>query len=243
MQILLTIASLSGLIGLFVSFFHRGHNQLVVDASSGVSWKQLAFVLTPFAAAYIFLLLYRVATVANDGTEVIYDRYSLGLLLVALVFLTRYFQNRIQPRIPSASVLLVLAMATFGVALTHNTFALYRARAAVAAELRAAGLPDTSVDNGWEYNINVEIQHSGHVNNPFIQSPAGAYIPTTPPPVGPCQLFWYNFTPHIHPLYSVSFDPNACYGRAPFAPVHYSRWLAPDPGTLYVVNYRPPSER
>ena len=239
MQILLTVVSLSGLISLFVSFFHRGHNQLVIDASPAVSWKQLAFVLTPFASAYIFLLLYRAATAAHDGTGMIFDRYSLGLLLVALVFLVRYFQDRVQPRIPSASVLLVIAMATFGVALTHNTFALYRARATVAAELRAAGLPDTSVDNGWEYNINVEIKQTGHVNNPFILSPAEAYIPTTPPPAGPCQLFWYDFTAHIHPLFSVSFDPNACYGLAPFAPVHYSRWLAGSAGTLYVVRYTP----
>ena len=35
-----------------------------------------------------------------------------------------------------------------------------------------------------------------------------------------CPMLWYDLTPHIHPLYGVSFDPDACYGPAPFAPVH-----------------------
>ena len=35
-----------------------------------------------------------------------------------------------------------------------------------------------------------------------------------------CPMRWYDLTPHIHPLYGVFFDPDACYGPAPFAPVH-----------------------
>ena len=42
-------------------------------------------------------------------------------------------------------------------------------------------------------------------------------------------------------LYGVSFNPNACYGPAPFAPVHYSRWPYREPGTLYVVRYTKPA--
>jgi hypothetical protein len=236
-QILLTIGSFGGLIGLIASLFRRGHAHRAIDGSDGIPWKQLVVVLTPFAAAYILLLLYRAGTVAHDGTGVVFDRYSLGLLLVALIFLLRYFQDRIQPRIPFASGLLVLAMATLGVALTHNMFAHYRARVAIAAELNAAGVPDTAVDNGWEYNVDVEIEHAGHVNNPSILSPAGAYVPTSKPPAGLCQLYWYDFTPLVHPLYAISFNPHDCYGPARFAPVHYSRWLASSPGTLYVVNY------
>jgi len=50
-----------------------------------------------------------------------------------------------------------------------------------------------------------------------------------------CAVAYYMVTPQIRPRYVVSFDPNACYGPAPFAPVHYSRWLAASPGTLYAV--------
>jgi hypothetical protein len=52
-------------------------------------------------------------------------------------------------------------------------------------------------------------------------------------------MFGYEDVPHIHPLYSISFDPNACYGPAPFAPVTYSRWPAFKPGILYVVRSVP----
>jgi hypothetical protein len=50
---------------------------------------------------------------------------------------------------------------------------------------------------------------------------------------------WYDYTPHIHPIYGVSFDPDTCYGPAPFALVHYSRWPHRTPGSLYVVRYLP----
>ena len=50
---------------------------------------------------------------------------------------------------------------------------------------------------------------------------------------------WYDYTPHIHAIYGVSFDPNACYGPPLFAPVQYSRWPHRTPGSLYVVRYLP----
>jgi hypothetical protein len=119
-------------------------------------------------------------------------------------------------------------------------FALDRARVAIAAELRTAGVPDTSVDNGWEYNFGVELQHSDFINDDRILVPTHAYIPTPPLPAGTCPMALFDNTPHIHPRVGISFDPNACYGPAPFAPVNYSNWLASNPGTLYVVNYIAP---
>ncbi len=163
----------------------------------------------------------------------------LAPLVVIVLCLVRYYQEKVNPRIPVAGILLVGIMAVFGVALTHNTFAFYRARVALATELHSAGIPDTSIDNGWEHNFDVELQHSNHINEPGIVLPPNAYVPTPPQPPSVCQTFWHDFTPHIHALYGVSFDPNVCYGPAPFAPVHYSRWLAHAPGTLYVVRYTP----
>ena len=243
MQALLSVVSFGGVIGLILSFFGTRDPQQGTREGTNISWKQLGALLGPFAAAYLVLLAYRTATVANDNTGVLFDRYSLGLLLVALVCLVRKFQERIQPRFSLVSATFIVIIAAYGVAITHNTFALYRARVAMAAELSAANIPYTSVDNGWEYNVDAELEHAPSINNPGIASPAGAYIPTPPLPPGTCYMTYHDETPSIQPLYGVSFDPNACYGPAPFAPVHYSRWLARDPGTLYVVNYRPPSER
>ena len=128
-------------------------------------------------------------------------------------------------------------MATYGVALTHNTFALLRARVAMAAELRAANVPDTSVDNGWEYNLGVELRYTPYINNPSIATPANPYTPAPAVPADTCTMIHRNDTPHVHPIYGVSFEPGICAGAAPFAPIHYTQWLASEPGTLYVVRY------
>jgi hypothetical protein len=120
-------------------------------------------------------------------------------------------------------------------------FAFYRARVALASELLAAGVPPTSVDNGWEYDFGVELQHSSHINNPSIEWPRDAYAPTPTPSPSVCPMNGADEIPHIHPLYAIAFDPTACYGPAPFAPVHYSRWPYPTPGTLYVVRFTPTS--
>jgi hypothetical protein len=251
-RILLTIVSLGGLAGLLISLARSrntpgapGRAPSELPSLAGVTglasetwetttlpWRTLAVLLIPFSAANILLLLPR-------STTLLFDRYLPPLLLVATLLLVRFYQERIRPRLPSTSILLIAIMAIYGIACTHNMFSLYRARVALAAELRANNVPDTSVDNGWEYNLDVELQHSNHINFPTIAVPANAYIPMPPPPTGICQMLWYNYTPHIHPLYGVSFQPNVCNGPAPFAPIHYSRWLA-SPGTLYAVRYTQP---
>ena len=232
-RILLTIASLGGLLGLLASFLSSRRTQPAISSPS-LTWKQLATLLLPFSLAYTLLLIPRASS------SVIYDRYALSLLVIALIYLVRYYQQAIHPRLPLASILLIGAIATYGIAVTHNLFSLYRARVDLAAELRANGIPDTSVDNGWEYNIGVELRHANHINEPTIVVPADAYVPQPPLPYGTCPTHSPELTPHILPLYGISFDPNACYGIAPFVPMHYTRWLASSPGTLYVVRYTPP---
>ncbi len=233
-QVLLTVICLGGVTGLVITLLLPSRNKSVAAATtSRLSWKQLGVLLGPFALAYFLLLIPR-------ATGWIFDRYLLPLALIALLGLVRYYQDRIHPRIHLGSLLLIAPVALWSVAVTHNTFSLYRARVALAAELVANGVPDTSTDNGWEYNFDVELRHSDHINFPTIVVPAGGYVPTPPPPPGPCLMHFYDYTPHIHPLYGISFDPDECYGPAPFAPVHYSRWLASSPGTLYVVRYLPP---
>jgi hypothetical protein len=230
-RVVFTIVALGGILGLVTSLLGTRPTPPPAAVSSAISWYQLGVLLAPFTIAYTLLLIPRAAV------SVIYDRYTLGLLVVAMLCITRYYQDRINPRLPLAGFALVTIMAIYGVAATHNLFALYRARAAMAAELRAAGIPDTSVDNGWEYNIGVELQHADHINEDTIVVPRGAYVPSPPLPAGICPMHGSDYTPHVIPLYGVSFDPNQCYGPAPFAPVTYSRWLASSPGTLYVVRY------
>jgi hypothetical protein len=236
-QMLLTLVSIGGLMGLIASLLRSGQTQPAVNATTAsVSWKQLAGLLAPFTLVYILLLLSVYGT-----TRYLLDRYLLVLLIVALVCLVRYYQESIRPELPLAAVFLVAVTSIYGITVTHNMFSLYRARVALAATLRINGIPDAVVDNGWEYNLDVELQHANHINNNLIAIPAGAYVPNPLLPDGICKMAGYDYIPHIHPLYGISFDPSACYGPAPFAAVHYSRWPYRTPGTLYVVRYTPPS--
>ena len=230
-QILLTIASFGGTAGLVVSLLRSRKAPAPMSPSPSISWAQLGVLLIPFTLTYLLLLVSRAATAG------IHDRYLLGILVFPLIALVRYYQEQIHPQLPLASVLMVAIIAIYSIAATHNMFALYRARVAIAAELRAAGVPDTSVDNGWEYNSEVELQHAAAINDLRMVIPANAYVPTPPLPASTCAMNEFDETPHIHPLYGISFDPNECYGPAPFTPVAYSRWLASRSGTLYVVRY------
>jgi hypothetical protein len=232
-QVLLTLVSVGGLYGLIIALLRLRQAASHVASSTPLRWTQLGILLGPFSVAYALLLIPRAATAG------LRDRYLLPLLVIALLCLLRYYQERIHSQLPIVSVILVVVMAIYAVIVTHDMFAFYRARASLAAELHASGVPDTSVDNGWEYNLEVELQHSDHINEFHIVVPAGGYVPTPPLPSDTCTLNQFDDTPHIHPLYGISFSPDACYGPAPFAPVHYSRWPYRTPGTLYVVRYLP----
>jgi len=239
MREFLTVATFGGLLGLVTSRVRSYGAASVKDSSPGASWQEMSLLLAPFTIAYSLLLIVRAVTTVNSGTPAILDRYALGLLVVVLILLVRCYQERIRQRLPVASLLIGI-MAIYGVVATHNMFALYRARISLAAELRAAGVPDTAVDNGWEYNIDAELQHAQYINNPGIVLPAQAYVSPPPLPDGTCSMLYSAVTPHIRPVFGISFDPNECYGPAPFAPIHYSRWPGLAPGTLYVVKYSAP---
>jgi hypothetical protein len=240
-QTLITIICFGGLFAALLSairtFSQRPRSTSTpLQPAIDLSGKQLAILLVPYAAAYMLLLIPRA------GTGWIYDRYTLEMGLVALIFLVRYYQDYIHPQIPTAGIVLVAIMAVTGVAIVHNHFALYRARVTLANELIADGIPDTSVDNGFEYNFAVELRIVGHLNEENVVFPANASIPEPRLPATTCKMFWHTKTPHITPLYGISLDPNACYGPAPFAPVQYARWLSHSPGTLYVVRYYPAAD-
>lgn len=235
MRVLLTITALGGLIGLAVSLLVSRGTRPATGISPGVSWKQLGVLLGPFSVAYILILVPRAAS------ERLVDRYLIELLLVAVLCLVRYYQERILPRLPLAFIFMIGCTALYGIVCTHNLFSFYRARVALVAELGAAGVPDTSVDNGWEYNLAVELQHASYLNDSRIQIPANAYVVQPPPPASICGMALSDVSRHVHPIYGVSFDPKACYGPAPFAPVQYSRWPYLVSGSLYVVHFLPPA--
>ncbi len=242
LQMLLTWASAGGLIAIAVSLlFGSLRGQARSSAltrpnvtspspalSVSLSSRQLLVVVGPAMAAYSLFLV--------AVMQMVLDRYLLLLAPLVLLLLIRLYQDKIRPHLPSAAWVLLALLAMFATAVTHNSFALYRAIGQLAAEMRAAGIPDTAVDYGWPQNLDVELQHSNHINDPRILTPADSHV-SVPAPL--CPMTFYFDVPHIRPLYGVSFRSDLCYGQAPFAPVRYPRWLATSLGTLYVVRYTP----
>jgi hypothetical protein len=226
-QAVLTVVSVAGVAGL-ISLLRR-REIAMKESSAGISWSQLGVLVGPFSAVYVLLLIPRA------GDFHLTERYLFALLMVSLVCMVRFYQDAIRAELPWVCAALVAVVAIYGVVNTHNTFAVDRGRVVLANELLAAGVPDIAVDNGWEYNQGVELQHGGFINDYRMINPKGMYEPAPSLPEGTCEVNGHDLTPHIQPRYSISFDPNACYGQAPFAPVHYSRWLSAEPGTLYVV--------
>jgi hypothetical protein len=235
--IVLTTVCLGGLLGVItVAFQPRRAKSSPLSATERLSWRQLGFLLLPFSVVYLMFLAVAAGTIHS-----IFDRYAIALFGPAMIVLIRLYQERVRSSLPLSSVLLIIVMAAYGIIVTHNTFALDRARVALANELQADGVPVTSVDAGWDYNLDTELQYSNHINNPLVKVPGNAYVVPRPAPPGYCQGFWHDRTPHIQAVYGISFSPDACYGRAPFAPVQYRPWPLRIPVNLYVVRYAPPA--
>jgi hypothetical protein len=205
--------------------------------ASSVSWNEILFLVGPFAAAYFLLLIPR-------STIQLLDRYLLTFLVFVGLCLIRVFQNFVQPQLPPVTKVLVGVVAIYSIGATHDMFAFYRARIAMANEVLAAGIQPNAFDGGFEYNAWQELLQGGYVHDKKMVNPPYSDAPMEPyrgwSCVGDGKLFDYDYRlPHFSPRYGLSFDPDACAGQtSSLAPVNYFRWLGLRSGTLYVVNYQ-----
>jgi hypothetical protein len=197
-----------------------------------ISWYSLLVLLCPFVIAYLLLLMPR--GLRGD----LFDRYALPLLLMGLIFLLRLYQDRVRPCLPPASSALVLLFALFAVAGTHDAFSTYRARQAAVSELLAAGIPDNSIDAGFEHNAIAQIERVGYISGSHIRPPAADNAARSSGFPDDCQPDNFWLTPVIVPGYALSFNPAACGGLSRFPPISYRDWLARGKGAIYIVNTR-----
>jgi hypothetical protein len=202
-----------------------------------LSWKEIVFLAGPFATAYFALLIPR------SSVQVL-DRYLLPLIFLCGLILIRAFQDFVQPSLPVVTKVLVGMVAIYSIGATHDMFAFYRARVAVANELRAAGVEPNVFDGGFEYNGWIELVQGSYVNDEKILNPPNSYVPIDPYRGLSCEGIGKieehsNGLPHFVPRYGLSFHPDVCAGQAPLAPVKYFRWLGFRYESLYVVNYQP----
>jgi hypothetical protein len=233
LRVVLTVATMIGFVGLLSVFL--GNVRRTPSLPNGVpsvSWHDLGVILIPFSVAYLAMLASR----ASENA--FYDRYLLPLTMLSLLVLTRYYQERVRPNLPIATIVLTGVFGSFTIAGTHDVFAMYRGYLAAIAEIRSSGLAPTAINGGWEYNGWTEIETVGYVNNPEIRIPRDAYVyyPATvhdPKCSGP----FFDQFPAIKPVYALSFDPEKCNGQDRFPPVVYYTWLGPHATSIYIVKY------
>jgi hypothetical protein len=78
-----------------------------------------------------------------------------------------------------------------------------RTRADLYRSVVSSGVPPENVDAGFEFNADVQVQLAGHMNNPMVRNPIGAYRPVPTPLSGSGT----NLYPVIQPRYVLSTSP------------------------------------
>lgn len=192
------------------------------DAAPLASRQEMFWLLAPFVATYFIFLQPR----AYQG--VIYDRYLLPIMPIAIICLVLLYQRRIAERLPVISAVVLAVFAVLAIGGTHDWFAWHRAQLNAINEIRADGVPRTGIQGGSEYDGWTQIEATGHMNGSYTGISAGA------PPPKDCQLEFAQFTPAIHPRFTAAFDRMWCLAPSKFPPVHYRTWLPRYSNTVYV---------
>jgi hypothetical protein len=200
-----------------------------------LSWQQLLLLLGPFTVAYCAFLGIRV--LAGN----MFDRYLLPLFMVLAVVALRFYQEKVSPRLPLPCFAVLFLFAAFGVAGTHDMFAVDRARLAAIGQLRAAGLPRTAFYGGFAYDGWTQIDTQGYIDVNDIRTPNGIrHLPAGRMKFNPCGYSFAKFYPAIRAQYALSYDNFTCRDpKESFAPVPYGLWLPPFSGAIYTRSLSP----
>ncbi|MEO6829058.1 MAG: hypothetical protein ABI164_04550, partial [Acidobacteriaceae bacterium] len=207
---------------------------------NALSWNTITWILVPYSISYVLLLMPR------GAFDRIQDRYLIGLVPTAIVFLLRLYQEQIAKKLPAISWIALTLFALYSIAGTHDFFAESRAQVRALNMVVSSGVPRTSVQAGFPADGWVQIQNGGHINEPRLRIPAGAYNPYIPYVTLPdvCVDGFTRFTPIIAPKYFVVFPwlknslglpPAWCFAPSKYPSVQYRTWLPPFEETLSVL--------
>jgi hypothetical protein len=191
------------------------------------SWENILWLLGPFILCYCALIAHQLA---------IFDRYLLPMMAAAILCLLKLHQKRIAETLPTISIAILAVFALSAICGTHDWFAWSRARLTAIDEIRASGVPRTEIQGGFEYDGWTQTEDGGHINDPRLKVPAGAYQPEMHPQAVPdeCRFDFAPYTPAIHPKYTIVFPKKWCLAPSGFPPVNYRTWLTPYHGTIYI---------
>jgi hypothetical protein len=197
---------------------------------SAVSLHEALWMLGPFAISYVAFLLPRALYFF------VYDRYLLGLMPLVIIILLLLHQRWVAERLPAVTIAALSLFALYAIAGTHDWFALNRARVAAVAQIHALGVPATSIQGGFDYDGWTQVEAAGHINDPRIINPPGAYQPSLEPLrlQNPCRLDFAPYTPAVQPRYFVVFSVMPCLEITRYQSVTYSTWLPPFRRTIFI---------
>ncbi len=202
---------------------------------SPLSLRQIVTLLVPFSLAYCAFLSFRIFS------GVMFDRYLLPLFMVLAAAAMRFYQDRVNPRLPRISYAVLFLFAAYAIAATHDEFAANRARLAATRQIQAAGLPRTAFYGGFPYDGWTQIDARGYVDSDGIETPTGVvHFSTARSNYRPCGYFHAKYFSAIKPQYLLSYDNFSCGDpQNRFAPVTYRLWLPPFSGTIYTRGVPP----
>jgi hypothetical protein len=192
--------------------------------------QDFLWLLGPFSLSYIVMLLPR------GIYALVYDRYLLGLMPLATIFLIRLYQRVVEDDLPAICFLMLGVFGFFSIAGTHDWFALNRARIVAVEEIHATGVPKTAIQGAFEYDGWTQIEAAGYINEERIEVPAGAFrknmrmyrLPEK------CWHFFGWYALAIDPIYVIVSSPSRCFADSTFSPVTFRAWLPPFHRTIYV---------
>jgi hypothetical protein len=227
---LLTLSALTACVATSQKQFRTIWTSVPSDSGRDIFWLSV-----PFVASYFALLVSR----AYGGA--IFDRYLLPIMPFSILCLEVLYQRSFAKSLPFISVINLALYALFAVAGTHDLFATQRASLKAIGELRASGVPRTSIWGSVEYNGWTQIEGGGHINDPRITNPSDAYksdIGGQTIHSEGCDLDLGIHTPSVQPIYLVGFEPKACFKQSDFPAVRFHAWLPPFRRTIYIQQKR-----
>jgi hypothetical protein len=182
-----------------------------------------SWLLVAYAAAYAALLLPRAMHF------VMLDRYLLGLMIPASILILRFHQQAIAPRQSGLGLAVLVLLAAFGIAGTHDLFAQYRANIRATDTLMQAGVPRNHIEGGEEFDGWTQIEAQGYLHDPRILNVAPAFKDTAQDFHLPekCTLNFLKQTPVVTPDYFTATDEMPCLQTSRFGAVEYRAWLPP----------------
>lgn len=208
--------------GVFV-FAIRGAAGSNLSAQARGNWRTLVLLLVPFAGTYIAAMLPRGLWMQ------LLDRYLLPLMPLALIFLLRIHQERISPKLPMTSWLVLGLFSAFAIMGTHDWIQNHRARLAAVQRIEAAGIPRWKIEAGYEFDGTTQLDQQGVVYDQRVSYPTGMDIhPYEPEGISKdCEYLFNPHTPVVRAELFLAYQPVDCLVASTFDAQQYRTWLPP----------------